>query len=233
MSTIGPNCGTSARRTAAAGMFVFIAILAATILITGGCNGSQEQWRTAIMPIADYDAVFQATQQELAQDFEIAEADYVGGRIHTKPLEFSRGSAEAPGDNGDGGAYISSGAYLRQRRIVTARVGRLPESGAVRVDIRAEIQRESTTQAERMIMTQDIHDRPGLGMPQRIDYVDQQRAINWSTVGRDAELESQLLRRIQDRARQIAGGSTPTIVPVEPIVPGSPPRTVTPLESDD
>ena len=181
---------------------IHVIALLAVALSSAGC-ATQPQWNTAVLPTSDYQTAYHAAYDVIAAEYQISQASLTDGIIRTRPLEFS-----LEGSQRRTGAYISSGAFQRHRRIVTARVRQI--DGGVRVDVMADLERESTTQAERMVVTQDIHERPSLGMPQRIDYVDQHRAVHWGHVGRDSDAEAALLQQIDDRVRQITTGQAVT-----------------------
>lgn len=174
-----------------------VAILCTAVL--AGCQADMA-WQTMTLPSANYDQAFQAAKSVLAEDYQIARVDPLTGLIETLPLRFQKTGADRTA-----GAYLSSGDSQSFRRTVTCRVERAAP-GAV-VGIRADLEREGTSQAQTLMIETEGADRRMAGAGRRWDEGDSHRATYWADIGRDEQAESKLLERIRQRlAAPPAGG---------------------------
>ncbi len=208
-------------------------VLSAGLLMTLLSVGCAQQWHSTVLPTNDQQLAFRAAYDVIDEDYTIASADQAEGIIRSKPLEYM-----SDRDAQRSGAYVSTGATDRVRRSVTFRLKPIGGPG-LRGDLVVDVERENTSQAERMLITQDIHERPSLGFPRRLNYLDEETAVNWAYVGRDKEAERILLSRIESRIQQMRqGGQVPPLEPqspadgeaTAPIAPQVPVVPVTPLE---
>jgi hypothetical protein len=177
-------------------------ILIACGTVLAGCQPQGPQWQTAVVPSVDYAEVFQAARSVLAEDYTIARADPLTGVIETEPLPFQKtGSERAVG------AYLSSGDAQNYRRRATCRVER-GTGGAVVIGVRADIEREGTNQAEALLIGTEGGDRRQAGAQRRWEYGDQRTAAYWADIGRDEEVERQLIERIRQRLEMLPSEKT-------------------------
>lgn len=159
-----------------------------------GCQGQQtlDPWATAALADRTEAEVFEAARSVLAEDYTIARADGAAGVIETRPMVIHK-----RGDDRAAGAYLSSGDVQVFRRTVVARVEGGQASSVVRLVARLE--RESTSQAETLLLTTGEDDRRDAGAERRWAQLDRSQATYWAGIGRDHDAEQGLLQRIRRR----------------------------------
>jgi hypothetical protein len=170
---------------------MIIGVMAAACLLAG-CEAPADNGQTVRLGTTDYQAAFQAAQQVLEKEYVIAKADFVQGRIETKPKMVPR-----TGKDRRLGALISGGEVQYYRRTVRCFVTR--EAGGIEVRVAAELERESGAQAQ-----QQLVGREGLGADKMSTESGWRQPgmaadVYWADVGPDAEAESSILKKIEDR----------------------------------
>jgi hypothetical protein len=176
--------------------------LAATLCILAGCQGPAIDWQSELLPTPDLQTGYQAALDVISKDYVVERASFADGKIETRPL-----IVEKTGNERQLGAYISSGRVQNFRRIITCWIERAPPDLQVRV--RAVLQREGTAQAETLfIEQQEGADRRAAGAEGQWRHLDVSRTSYWANVGRDQEVEKQLLSRILARVQEIAKGES-------------------------
>lgn len=167
----------------------------AALMVLGalaGCQGEQAAWQSMTLPTTDLPAAFDAAQQVLAEDYTLARASVSEGRIETRPLMIGK-----TGSDRKLGAYLSSGDTQMYRRIVVCRIE--GGQGGTVVYIAANLQREGTSQAETLLISSEGGDDRQAGAERRWRYLDEKRASYWADIGREREVETDLLGRIREK----------------------------------
>jgi len=167
-----------------------LAVLA--VAAVSGCQAQQDAWQSAVLAPANLKAAFEAARTVISEDYVIARADEAQGRIETRPLPVHK-----TGDERSLGAYLSSGDVQNYRRTVRCRLD--PGHAGVVIRLTANLQREGTSQAEALLITSEGADARQAGAERRWRYLDQHRTSYWADVGRDRDVEADLLRRIRAR----------------------------------
>jgi hypothetical protein len=153
---------------------------------------TREAWQTLVVPQAGFDQTFQAARDVLADEYPIAEAQPADGLIRTEYKRFDKTGAQRAA-----GAYITGGNAQRHRRRAVCRVLRSPSGGAV--ELRVDLQRESTSQADTLLLGSEGADRRQAGARRRWEYDDARTSTHWADIGRDTAEESRLLDLIRRR----------------------------------
>jgi hypothetical protein len=174
-------------------------LLLVICVAAAGCQAQADAWQAMALPSTNYDQVFQAAREVLAEDYTVARADPAAGVIETLPKRFQKTGSERTL-----GAYLSSGEGQSYRRTVTCHVQR--GDGGTVVEVRADLAREGTSQAQTLLIETEGADQRMAGGERRWDAGDPHKATYWSDVGRDEETENALLQKIRDR---LAAPATP------------------------
>lgn len=170
-----------------------IAVLAALT----GCQAQRDNWAMVVLPSSSAETAFETARAVIAEEYTLAKADAVEGIIVTRPKPFQR-----TGANRRPGAYLSSGNAQNFRRIVRCHVAG-GTSGAV-IELKIDLEREGTSQAETLIVAGEDSDRRVAGAEQRWARLGDHRATYWADIGRDEQAEGELIQRIRSRIERVA-----------------------------
>ena len=167
----------------------------AAALAAGGCQASLRGWESAALPTHDRQRAFEAVQEVLGRQFEIAEANWTRGTVETRPALFE-GKPE-------GTLADLRGAGGRWRRAATCELGRDGLTIVARMVVR--VQREATAAAVRAASS--TADGRAAGSPMAITRTQATAARTeedvWTDVGTDPAAARELLAQIAERVRHM------------------------------
>jgi len=177
-------------------------LMVVAAVAVAGCQSREGAWQSGVLPTSDVRTAFETARAVLAEDYIIARADEAIGRIETRPLLIPK-----TGSDRKLGAYLSSGDVQNYRRVVVCRIE--PGEAGVVIRLAANVQREGTSQAEALLVTSEGGDARQAGAERRWRYLDEQRTTYWADVGRDRDVEADLLKRIRARLSGAAPPAAP------------------------
>jgi hypothetical protein len=177
----------------------------AVLAVLTGCQAQRTDWAMVVLPSSNAETAFEAARAVIAEEYTLAQTDAAEGVIVTQPKPFQR-----TGANRRPGAYLSSGNAQNFRRIVRCYVAG-GASGAV-IELKVDLEREGTSQAETLIVAGEDSDRRVAGAEQRWAHLGDHRATYWADIGRDEQAEKDLIQRIRSRIEQ-------AVAPAEPASP--------------
>lgn len=172
-----------------------------------GCESEQRQLGPAEGTFASQrlggvsrDEAFRAAREVFSQYFPVESVDEDALRLRSRPVEIA---------TGDGGAsQVREVLGTRSRRRQVAEMQVTPRGGDVVVSCRVRTERLDTTQ-QRAFRPQAGDDRPANNAPFDAEAgATAHQRESWTPIGRDRQLERQVLDSVRERLQPVAAPST-------------------------